>query len=285
MTTKVAVIGAGPAGLLAAWGAIQEPEVSVRLFDPNPEYRPDRIFSLQYLHSPVNLQFTARRLRLYYQVQYAPGMSDQIYKDREAAKNLYNLKLGRPLNEENSTKFLWDSPVSVYSLKDAYRFLHNHFRSKIQNEKLLFDDIIGPLAEEYDVVVSTAPLDKLFPTRSWPARVSFISMAYTPVKHHAENTCVYNLDPDIPWTRATRLDGGTATEWASQPGSVIELDKDVASMTRPLRKVVRADWYPPLPRNVVLAGRWGSWDPSQLTHHAFYKARDAVWESRNARTV
>jgi hypothetical protein len=97
-----------------------------------------------------------------------------------------------------------------------------------------------------------------------------------------ENTCVYDLDPATPWYRATKLDGGSATEFIDRPwGDNDPLHQHpAAEHIKPLRKVVRSDAVhkvrQELPYNVKLAGRWGSWSPYALTHDAYHVAMEVV---------
>ena len=258
---KIAIIGAGPAGLLAAWGVYQAGAMPY-IIDRDPAYRPDRLFSLQYLHTPCDLPTEGlKTLTLRYDVIDPFGFPEDW-------KHLYNFKLGRPRDDENSTKFLSGPPQIVWSLKTAYRYLHHEFEGHIHQDNVTWDRIINAADTIHKGVINTAPLDRLLPALPWPHRSLLIKHGYTPVEDHPEDTCVYNLDPKVPWYRATRLDGGTATEFCGVPRG-----EDVKDFQL-LRKVVKSDVMPEyLPENLLLTGRWGSWDPAKLTHDAYYDAK------------
>jgi hypothetical protein len=269
------IVGSGPAGLLAAHGAGIE-GAAVTIYDAAPEYRPDTIFSLQYLHEPCGLELLVRQLQLRY---YCIARSS---KPVEVAR-AYNAKLGRPLDDANSTRFLFESPVTVWSLKDAYRLLWSMYRHRIFQKAVSWEGLLA-ITKAFDVVISTAPLPKLLPHLDWPTRNSMIAMGWLPVPGMEENTCYYNLLPDVPWYRATYLDGGSATEFVQ---SVLQESVDgmgsCCARLQPLRKVVQHNnVIGPMPGNLWLTGRWGSWDPSKLTHHAHQDAREAVRIAKGA---
>lgn len=268
---RAVVIGAGPAGLLAAWGAMQE-GAQVIILDAKPQYRPWTIFSLQYLHDPCGLpEKEVRKLWLEYDFIYSEADNKVFEHDEleELIANAYNRKLQRKEGDVNSTRFLWESPISVWSLKDAYKFLWDMCRRSVVQQVVTWDSIIA-MAGDFDVVINTAPLDLLRPDLEWPIRHGLIQMDWSPLDPHPSDTCIYNLDPDVPWYRATKLDGGVATEFVS--GST--------AAAQPLRKVAAGGEIPDHPANVFFTGRWGSWDPTKLTHHAYQEAREIV---RNAR--
>lgn len=261
---NVAIVGAGPAGLLAAWGAVTT-GAEVRIFDPSPDY-PKTILGLQYLHTNCDLPFAARKkLTLKYELVPCEALTQL------SISGAYNRKLGRPLDEPNSTRFLDQHyPVEVYSLKTAYEYLHHQFRYDIITRAVTWKEIVVDLAEDFDVVINTAPLDKLLPDWGWPTRDAWIQFSLPEGVQVPDGTCVYNLDPEVPWYRATHLDGAVSTEYLY---AIADGMMDVPG--RLLRKVVKTALPGPLPLNVFLAGRWGSWDPQALTSDAFKVAREA----------
>lgn len=278
---KALIAGAGPAGLLAAWGLIREdPGADIQIMDRDISFHPERIFSLQYLHHPCELDTQIREFQLTYKVQGdAQALSASANNDeyRHAVGQLYNAKLDREITDENSTRFLWNSPVLVWSLRDAYRVLATYFKDKMVPRELTWQNIVAACSL-YDVVISTIPLNKLFPDRTWPVRTGLIAMNWTPVPLQ-ENTCVYDINYYTPWYRATQLDGGKATEFRNlkYTGDMMWLKEFMVPPLQKLYKVERGAALPAdLPSNLLLTGRWGSWDPDKLTHHAFWDARHFV---------
>src|SRR3990167_677171 len=166
---KVAIIGAGPAGLLAAWGATRYISLaSVTIYDPDPTYRPERILPLQYLHDTCGLKPDALKpLTIDYEITgIDPNLKDQVGLQK-AAKFQYNAKLNRPLSEENSTRYAFQDRPDIYSLRTAYTWLHGFFAERMVTLALTWDQIVNDLPNDYDRVISTAPLPKLLPDWSW----------------------------------------------------------------------------------------------------------------------
>lgn len=273
---KGLVVGAGPAGLLSAW-ALRTAQWDVTIVDRDCGFYPGRIFSLQYLHDPCGLD-SVRSFDLEYVVMgedCALEASSNEEEYQEAVAQFYNLKLGRPIDSENSTQFLWRSPVKVWSLKDAYRSLWQIFKNKMLIHQMSWDRIVDKTAM-YDVVVSTVPLDKLLPAMTWPVRVGRIAMDWVPsYLEREDDVCLYNVDSEVPWYRATVMDGGKATEFVKDPDSAWLEQNGVPSL-HPLRKVDSGASLPQLPANLLLTGRWGSWDPAKLTHHAYQDTLEFV---------
>lgn len=290
---NVLVLGAGPAGLLAAWGArtCDVGDVHVTIWDRDTAFHPERIFSLQYMHDPCDVP-GATSLELSYSsdlcscgIYLAQGSHTEPCVlargeagSRRQAKVLYNLKLNRPMDEENSTRFLFETPVKVWSLKSGYAWLYQYFQPVMERHEVTW----GLLLEEsksWDVVINTVPLDKLRPDLGWPVRRGLIAMGWVPMEL-PENSCVYSLDPDVPWYRATYLDGGKATEFVYH--DISDAAKAMIFNLRPLRKVAdnslltQISAIELLPSNLVFTGRWGAWDSKLLTHHAYYAGKEAV---------
>lgn len=269
---KSLVIGAGPAGLLAAW-ALRSAGAEVLIWDRDPAYHPEKIVSLQYLHEPCGLENRGvRSLNLRYALHPKPLGIFDIEMFKTAIRKDYNRKLGRPLEDENSTRFLWESPVTVWSLKDAYRILHREFKAVILPYSIEGWERLYAVADFYDLVVSTVPLDRLIPEGHWPVRLGRIALNWRPMSLPAE-TCVYNLEPEVPWYRVTNLDGGVATEFVDKPSLT-----EALPMLLPLRKVEAGAVIPEHPKNLLLTGRWGSWNPTKLTHHAYADTQEWLRE-------
>lgn len=295
---EVLVLGAGPAGLLAAWAALKA-NAQVTIYDTDIAYRPDRIFSLQYMHLPCDVP-DVKELKLHYkavrgtsggEIQSSLQYEKMSRTYRDMIKRMYNDKLGRPLDEENSTRFLFETPTQVWSLKSAYFTLHTIMSNSLQCSvervwpPLKWIDL-ADLAKQFDLVVSTVPLDKLRPDLTWPVRTGWVAMDWTPPEFKLDNdTCLYNLQAKDPWYRATNLDGGKATEFIRVVEGWPETFKqrgwnDVA--LQELRKVADNTALSDLrkletlPANLLFTGRWGSWNPKALTHQAFFDTEEMI---------
>jgi hypothetical protein len=287
--TEVIVLGAGPAGLLASWGAFNQ-GAHVTIYDVDPSYRPERIFSLQYMHHPCDVP-GVRDLKLHYQI-VGPDGPEKLVEERfidgpshrDLVKRMYNLKLKRPLDEANSTRFLFDTPTTVWSLRDAYRILYHLFEPSMKRIRpLAWIDVVA-LSAMFDVIVNTVPLSILRPNLRWPVRTGWIAMDWLPIDL-ADDHCLYSLQEADPWYRATNLDGGKATEFVDPvpgwPSSFKERGWGGAALQE-LRKVAEntvlddLKLNETLPKNLLFTGRWGSWNPKALTHQAYFDTMEMI---------
>lgn len=196
---KVAILGCGPAGMLAAHAATQR-GADVTIFS---EGEPSPIGGAQYLHSHI------------------PGLTDE-----NDPTMLTYVKLGpvdgyaRKAYGEPQAKVSWDTFVTgdypSWSLKDAYESLWSRFENRV--EKLVIGPTdIEPIASEFDEVFCSIPAKALCCdiTHSFPGQeVVFTEERFVDV----DEMIIYNGRTRDPWYRAAKLFGYCSAEYAIHNG-------------------------------------------------------------------
>jgi hypothetical protein len=243
---KVAILGCGPAGLLAAHAAaVVEHDVHIfsrRMKSPLP--------GAQYLHGPIPLITPSTPEDV---VTYAfSGSYDdyrkKVYGEREARLPVSPATL-------DPTHPAWD-------LRRAYDILWKLYGSSIQ------DTEIGPQwlsdtlkSGAYDKVFSTIPLPKLCADDGHSFTVCPVWVAQYTVGVPAMTVqCNGNKEPS--WYRAANIFGEQTVEWPEQSRPPIQVHR----VEKPIR--TSCTCWP----NVVRLGRYGEFTKGVLTHDVFKKA-------------
>jgi hypothetical protein len=148
--------------------------------------------------------------------------------------------------------------LPAWRLERAYQKLWLAYSGVIKEVKV-DARLIPDLLDDYRYVVNTAPAWKMCGRgyqHEFPTRKTLI-LGSAPVEVKA-NSMVYNGDPSVPWMRASDLFWMRSTEY---PG-----DAEIAE-ARPGIKVLptTCDCHP----TMIRAGRWGTWTPGVLVHHAY----------------
>lgn len=245
--TQVAIIGCGPAGLLAAHAAVvagHTPVVYSHTTQPSP------MAGGVYLHAPVPGITDRRADGLVQFIKLGPGSgyAAKVYGDPHA---------------QTSWGVFTPGARPAWALQPAYEALWRLYGGSVRR-LWATPDVAAQLAHDYPLVFSSAPLEALctgghkFPSRP----VWYVDRAPAWVK---DNQMVYNGEEDIPWFRASRVFGH----------AVMEFSREVRyGQPRVGCKVLKTDCtcHP----TIVRIGRWGTWQPGQLLHHAYRAATDAL---------
>lgn len=249
---EVAVLGCGPAGLLAAHAA-QLHGHSVTIFTPKIEK--SVISGAQYLHSPIHgvTSAIADGMINYVKVGDRGGYAEKVYGHHDAPCS-------------------WDlypaSTVPAWSLQRAYAALWRCYRHSMA-ECAANHDNIQDIARHYFLVLSTAPRH-VIQHGDAPTEQAWIKNDTAP-QGLPENTIVYNGDPDIWWYRTSNIFGHLSMEWPNTRGPefVPHLAKRIA---KPLSFTPHQD----LPGNVRFLGRYGQWKKGVLVDHVFKRATEIL---------
>lgn len=256
--SRVAVLGCGPAGLLAAHAvalAGHEPMII------SEAARKSEIPGAVYLHKPIPEVTTA-----------VPDATVRFVKlgSREGyAKKVYGSRFA-PCS--------WDKfdegEYPAWSLAKAYNTLWDRYMH------LIAEQTVGPadvevLSEAFPLVVSTIPATALCanPDHEFRSKtVWFQSGARPEVLNYSEeegarecNVIIYDGRPGRQHYRTSHLFGDGSTEYASLPA--LPRPNTVKSGFKPLG--TDCDCFP----EVLRAGRFGTWQAGVLSHHAF----ERVW--------
>jgi hypothetical protein len=235
---KVAVVGAGMVGRLAAWAAVLDGH-DVTLFDREADRLPTYPLGFVFLHEDCELKLTPQPIRVYHTGD-ADGYSRKVYGE-----------------SRHPTSFGRYGELEGYSPKDALEAL---LARTPPVEALRFDRMEDVLALRYsfDRVVSTIPLRSLLRAGDYPSTVATLRcFPATAQKDLEENTCVYNGNPQDPWHRGGAMFGWVFFEYAMDMPTAVALHGQ-ANPVISLVKVVEGA-KPPRAKNVLLTGRYGAW--------------------------
>lgn len=268
---RVAVIGCGPAGLLAAWGAARC-GYKVEIFTDRKS--PSTQVGAQYIHHLIPGVTTEDEAQwvTYSHVGTVQGYSKKIY--------------GPDFPPEETSWSKFEGVVPAWPMGLIYRRLWNFFEDAIIEARI---DVarLEKIAQHNHTVFSTMPLDKLL-TVSEERRDEFYKTEkifgyprmMTPGyrQPHGPNTIVYNGWASVRWYRQSSIFGQEWTEWPYNveaegvkedverygheynPMLLWQAVKPVAC-TLPIHLLI--------PPNVRLVGRYGRWQKGVLSHEAY----------------
>lgn len=252
----VAILGCGPAGLLAAHAAVQNGN-DIRIF--SRKIKSD-LYGAQYLHEPIT---------------GITGMPEEVSYKLVGTPEEYRSKV---YGEE------WDGTVSpedldedhmAWDIRQAYDALWERYADLIWPMDILsHEQLVQATAgaiNRFDIVLSTIPR-KVF---AQPGDV-FESMdiwalgdapdkgIQTPIAPGSNNTVICDGTDSVGWYRISRVFDYATMEWPgwrSKPPI-----RGIAKVTKPLRCHVYDD------HGFHYLGRYGKWEKGVLTTDAYNEA-------------
>lgn len=265
MTKSVAILGCGPAGLMAAHAA----QLSGWDFVVYSRKVQSELFGAQYLHQPIpNLDCGNPRI-IRYKLRGTPAE--------------YRRKVYGPT---------WDGTVSpedlleqhhCWDLRRAYQDLWDLYYDHIWDADLswsVFDD--GDLAagitkacslEKHDLVISTVPRTiwdtnkaNFHSTKVWAAGSKDPNAG---LASQDDFTVICDGTNLATWYRSAKIYGYQTLEW---PDQLVKPDYAAVRVTKPLRYA--GDAAP----DFLHIGRYGAWQKGLLTSDAFFTAMQAFAE-------
>lgn len=262
---RIAVLGAGPAGLFAAH-AVTEAGWKPEIFSI---CQVSQLYGAQYLHSPIP-GLTPEEPE---QVSYLLHGSAEEYRAK-----VYGPRQGVTVSPEVMPEdhFAWD-------IRAAYRRAWTAYRPLIQPR---FIDVawIEKAVQDFDLVISTVPAKILctdgrhvFPSqRAWAIGDAPDLGVRCSIKV-PRNTVVCNGKDYPSWYRAANVFGYRTAEWPYS-GSNDTLPKFAKGKGVPMNaKLI----HKPIATNcdcwgdkVLRLGRYGAWNKNALSHTAFYQVKE-----------
>jgi hypothetical protein len=253
----IAILGTGPAGLLAAHAC----EVS---------RCPYVLFGLGAKSILGGAQFLHRAI---------PGINDN-----DPDVTLRYLMAGDPRSYQAKVYGTEDVPftsaarihsgeeVPAWSLSNTYNQLWSVMEGSINQVTIDARWMADQLdADNFAFVVSTIPRPALCLTHAGMVQDRAHAFVSQPVRISEEcafgdgmdNTIVYDGTPNVSWYRTSRIFGVGGTEWG-ESAKELKLWTPTITVKKPLRTDCHC-WY----GRVLFAGRFGTWRKGVLAHEAY----------------
>ncbi|QSL67823.1 oxidoreductase domain protein [Nocardia phage P3.1] len=255
---RVAILGCGPAGLLAAHAAVQN-GCDIKIFSKK---RPSLLFGCQYLHQPV---FGIGTNLIPKEVSYV--LTGGTLHD-------YRLKVyGEDWNGKVSPGTLEGAHLA-WDIREAYQELWGMYNECIQDAefKSASQTVQDYELEKFDVVISTVPRkiwaepgDKFLSTKVWAIGDAPELGQVAPFSPREDFTVICDASKDVGWYRMSRVFGHTTIEW---PGigrkppisGVVQVEKPLSFQST-------------MDTGFIHLGRYGAWMKGVLTTDAYNMAK------------
>ena len=247
MTKTVAVLGCGPAGLLAAHAATLSGVPQVDIYSV---YRPSPIGGAQFLHRSIP-EITTE------------DPDGKVYFTHVGTERGYAVKIYGEENAPTSWGEYHDGEHDVWNMRRAYAQLWATYEPRII-DRSVNPDSVEALSRSYDLVLSTIPL-KAICRRTMFHEFESQDVFISNESFTDENMIVYNGLHAAMWYRASRIFGVPGVEYPFPPPG-----KETVKVTKPLRNA--CDCHP----EIVRLGRYGKWQKGELIHHAYEGAMKAI---------
>jgi hypothetical protein len=259
---KVAILGCGPAGLLAAHAASQMDWE----FDIYSSGGKSSLYGAQYLHQPI------------------PGIPD-LRQTTVTHKFIGDITGYR----SKVYGIVWDGVVSpemyfgkqpAWDIRQAYDWLWDTYGGQVKDTDISGYALLGAidswkpmwhLKTQYDLIISTIPRRVLCVNPDHKFNVAEIycigdapDLGVSIPVQMEDDTLVCSGDPVTSWYRACRVFGVGTVEWGTSKKrppieGVVKVQKPVST---------DCDCWP----EISYQGRYGKWEKGVLSHHAYQGA-------------
>lgn len=262
---SVAILGSGPAGLLAAHAAVKAGH------SPTIYARGERsvIHGAQFLHVPI-LDVTSME----------PDAA--VNFDHWGCAEEYAMKVYGDATAPCSWRS-FEGEIPIWSMQEAYARLWMMYKDLIVSINLTSDEI-SMVEDSFEHIISTIPGPALCkePAEKHVHQFTWANVWVTDAEQERipYNGVVLNGIHEDSWYRSSNIMGYGSTEW---PGSLI--DYQVAEMHAGQRVMIQK----PLANNctcrpeITRAGRFGEWRKGILVHHAYDKTQEVLSAVRELR--
>lgn len=245
--TRIAVLGCGPAGLLAAHAVIQSGIEPVVYSIGNRSELPGTM----YLHEPIP-DLTAEEpdgTVTYRKVGTKECYAEKVYKDRL-----------KPCS--------WDSfeegEHPAWSARAMYDELWSRYHGLIRDQSLSPWDI-DAMTGDFALIISAIPATALCrkPYHKFTHAEIWVSREKQPEVEEGE--IIYNGARFDPWYRSCDIFGYQATEYG-------EFQDGLPRGIKPID--TNCDCHSD--KNLIRVGRFGRWSKGELVHHAYGRTQRVV---------
>lgn len=251
---KVAVLGCGPSGLLAAHAAVLGGH-QVAIYSRKVK---SEIHGAQYIHEEIPDVTGSPNVISYAKLGTSTGYAEKVY--------------GSPLAPSSWASF----PQGDYP---AWPMGAVYDRLWIAHERRILDGSIGPAdlrsltgPDGFDLVFNSIPARSLC-VASHTFRVA--EVAFEPTCYvDLDNVVVYSGRETEPWYRTSNLFGHEWTEYGMYAGTVVETMAGWVRGIKPIETDCDCHTHPKL----VRVGRFGKWEKKVLVTDAFKDAKEALDE-------
>jgi hypothetical protein len=250
---KVAVIGAGPVGMVGVHAALQNGAVPVIYGIAEKS----RIRGVQYLHESIpGLTEDKPEAKVQYiKVGTREGYAEKIYGDP---------------NVECSWD-QWEGSYPAWCMEDLYDRLWDEHSGLIYDTEVRFP-LLEALLEEYDFVFSSInPLGYCQDTEAhqfnWQQVYVSNQISYT-----EPGTILYNGDPETLWYRTSNIFGDEKTEF---PNGRDKIERELIPFI--VRKPLSTTCDCLLGNErFIRIGRYGEFRKNLLVHHAYHRVCEVL---------
>lgn len=248
---RVAILGCGPAGLLAAHAAHIE-GAAVSIFSKK---QPSFIYGAQYLHRPIPLLTKVRP-------------DGKLLLTRLGTREGYALKVYSNPMAFTSWETMMPGMHDIWSMQDTYEKLWDWYEPKISDVDLSDVDVMRQLIPKWDLVVSSVPAKVLCrnPAHKFESQTVWITQAKAEDGPNTQHRITYNGDTGQPWYRWSCIFGHESYEFGEQPHP----SSGAVRISKPLDTDCNCG------AGILRVGRYGAWKKFLLAHHAFETVRDHV---------
>ena len=271
---KIAILGVGPAGLLAGWAASRVPNVFVSFIASGQPGKPTRseIGGAQFLHRTI------------------PGIHHPDHPDFEITYHT----VGSPRTYQEKVYGTGDVPfvsmanvrdgevVAAWSLQKTYDWLWDELLgdcSRVNIANVTAGYVVDLIESGgYDIIVSTIPRPALClahagmidgrPHSFGSQAVRIMAAAALPL---ASNTILYDGTKNVSWYRTSNINGVGSTEWGEGAPPALYRDEEIITIKKPIVNDCNC-----FEDHVMFAGRYGEWRKGVLSHDAYEKVSDAL---------
>lgn len=263
---KVAILGFGPAGLIAAHTLLQESrQLEIDIFGDTKTGK-SKIGGAQYLHAPLDDRDEPDGEIDFVKLGEEEGYRSKIYPQGTTLTSWQN----------------YDGIVPAWSLGKVYDKLWQTWGPNIQHRVFNGMDLVAMLeATKYDLVFSSIPLPALCvaPESHGFPKVDIRLAQWTPLGNEIDNLVMYSGRECDTWYRTSRIFGEGWAEFGSKAGEALVYDP--CWMGKP-KAVPLLHGVKPLGTDcccfphVHRIGRFGTWDRKLLLHHVPDQVRAAL---------